>query len=171
MNGPFGVGKTTTGRLLERRWPQARLVDPERLGWALRRTVGRLVPGDYQDLAMWRSGTTSLAHRGQQRGSPVLVPMAVLRPEVLDRLLGGLRARGDDVRVVLLDASPEVLRARIGADAVEAGARAWREGHVEAYVAARSALAARGHVVGTDGRSPREVAEAVANLVSASLRG
>jgi hypothetical protein len=50
LNGPFGIGKSTTAQALRRRLPQAVLFDPEPFGAALRSTVvnietGRGFPG------------------------------------------------------------------------------------------------------------------------------
>jgi hypothetical protein len=67
LNGPFGVGKTTVARLLVERMPGARIVDPERLGWVMRRTLWRTV--DYQDVALWRRVTVRWVGRAGAQGS------------------------------------------------------------------------------------------------------
>ena len=83
------------------------MVNPERL---LRWTVGAFRPGDYQDHKLWRAGTVRLTSRWARTAGTVVVPMAVLRPDHLDEILGGLRSDGHRVHHVLLDAAPEVLR-------------------------------------------------------------
>lgn len=81
LNGSFGIGKSTVADLLIRRVPNARLYDPERAGYVLRRLPAFLLgrarqPDDYQDLAQWRWLTQRgcvWTHRGV---STVVVPMA-----------------------------------------------------------------------------------------------
>ena len=51
LNGPFGIGKSTTAQALLRRLPQAVLFDPEPFGAALRSTVANIeTAADFQDL-------------------------------------------------------------------------------------------------------------------------
>lgn len=60
LNGAFGVGKTSTARRLLPLLAGAGSYDPERLGWLLQHTVGRMQRGDFQHLGSWRRGTTLL---------------------------------------------------------------------------------------------------------------
>jgi adenylylsulfate kinase-like enzyme len=54
LNGPFGVGKSTTAHALLRHLPQAVLFDPEPFGTALRDTVTNVETAtDFQDLRAW----------------------------------------------------------------------------------------------------------------------
>lgn len=168
LNGPFGVGKTTTTRALLAARPDARAHDPERLGHVL----GRLLRhrGDYQELPSWRRGTVlGVARRaGRSRGGVLVVPMTLQDPDVADEVLGGLRARGRALVHVTLDASPDVLRHRIDTDEREPDARVWRHLQLDRWADARPHLAARGPVVDTDARTVDEVVDAV--LGAAGLR-
>jgi predicted kinase len=62
LNGAFGVGKSTVARELAAVIPRARVFDPERIGWWLRR-LPAWFPGsaaalcDYQDSVLWRRMT------------------------------------------------------------------------------------------------------------------
>jgi hypothetical protein len=62
INGPFGVGKSTVATRLRAAIPNARIFDPEDIGWI----VGRL-PGqglrDYQDRRLWRWITREIARK------------------------------------------------------------------------------------------------------------
>jgi len=155
LNGPFGVGKTTVARELVR--TGAVLVDPERLGFVLRRTIGR--GRDYQDLAVWRRLTGRQVARQARRHPSIVVAMSVLHPPYLAELL----ARVPGMTHVLLDAQPETVRARAAADVDDPGARAWRLAQVDRYIAARDVLlAVPGTVlVATDGRDAAQVAEEI----------
>ena len=81
LNGSFGIGKSSVADLLVSHVANARLYDPERVGFVLRRLPAFLLgraqqPDDYQDLAQWRWLTQRgcvWTHRG---ASAVVVPMA-----------------------------------------------------------------------------------------------
>jgi hypothetical protein len=66
LNGPFGVGKTTVAEILVERWPGARLIDPERIGFVIQRTFWR--SRDYQDVAQWRDLTVRRVTRAARKG-------------------------------------------------------------------------------------------------------
>lgn len=113
INGAFGAGKTTLAEELSRRLPDAVLYDPEYVGYMLRRWVP--VPtGDFQDLPSWRElvVAAALSLRKHHSGT-LIVPMTLINDDYLNEILGGLRARGEDVLHTFLDLDPDVLRQRI----------------------------------------------------------
>ena len=136
INGAFGVGKTTTARLLTDALPDARLFDPEFLGSMLTAFVTPPT-GDFQDLPLWRHLVVQTV-TGLDRHHPGtwIVPMSLIDPAYRAEILGGVRAAGVDVREVVLTLPEERLRARIDADQVEAGARGWRHDQVARALAA-----------------------------------
>lgn len=154
LNGAFGVGKTSVARELLPLLPSARLVDPERLGYVMRRTFWR--GRDYQDVASWRRLTRRQVERAGRRGIAV-VPMTVVDARVLDEVVGGLHG----VRVLLLAARRDVLEARIVASDE---ARDWRLAQLDRCLGAFAA-GGFGEPVATDGRTPSELAQEIAALV------
>lgn len=149
LNGAFGVGKTMVARELVQLLPDARISDPERIGYVMRRTLWR--GKDYQDVHLWRRLTRWQAAR-LSRGATAIVPMTVVRREVFDTVTEG-------ARVFLLTASREALAERI---ARSPEAQEWRAGNLDRCLAAieRGGL---GEPVVTDDRSPVEVAREIAN--------
>jgi adenylate kinase family enzyme len=125
LNGPFGVGKTTVARLLTER----RLVDPENIGFVLRRTFWR--GRDYQDVALWRRLVAQQVRLAARRG-PVVVPMTIVDRTVLDHLRGALPG----MRMVVLDAPRDVIDARAIADTADPAARQWRLDNLDRCVTA-----------------------------------
>ncbi len=114
INGPFGGGKTATAFELVHRLPDAVVCDPERVGFGLHATMPRELRGDFQDLASWRAGVVEvldLALRG--RDGPVIAPMTIVEPGYFDEVVGGLRARGHDVRHVSLMADRQTVLRRL----------------------------------------------------------
>ncbi|MBQ1026063.1 ATP/GTP-binding protein [Micromonospora sp. C95] len=164
INGPFGVGKTTTVAKLHASLPDATTYDPEVYGGVLQRTLGILRPGDFQDFSMWRTGTIRGAARRARRNATVLMAMSVLNLDYQLEILDGLRRRRLDVLHVTLHASSDVLRRRIEADTVDVGARPWRLEQLDRYEKAFHGLAERGSVVETDGLGPDEVAAKILAL-------
>lgn len=167
INGPFGVGKSTVTAELCRREPRARALDPERIGWLIRRTVGWARPGvrqgDYQDLAAWRTATVAGAARQARGADPLLVPMTVLRRRYLEEMVSGLLGRGHEVRHVLLDVSAPVLVERI--ETGDPGPQGWRLDNLGTYLTARRELRTFGAVVDTDDLAADEVADEVQALI------
>lgn len=168
INGPFGIGKTSAARELLGLLPHGLLFDPEEIGSFLRRLLGPLASAeDYQELPLWRSLTVALALRVQAAtGRDLVVPMTIWRPDHFAEITAGPRAGGTRLTCVRLIASRETLRARILGRAEEEGPHAWCLAHLESGLAAANDPAF-GIAVQTDGRTPREVAAAIARLVRA----
>jgi hypothetical protein len=114
INGAFGSGKTQTAHELRRRLQRAHVVDPEPLGLALRKMLPAQSRGDFQDLPQWRAGVlTTLAQAETSFDGPVIVPMTIVCDDYFDQIIGGLRARGIDLRHYSLIAAPATLRRRL----------------------------------------------------------
>jgi thymidylate kinase len=82
LNGPFGVGKTTTAEALLRRLPRAVLFDPEPFGTALRHTVANVATAvDFQDLPGWPTLVVETARILREAYAETLIaPLTVLTP-------------------------------------------------------------------------------------------
>jgi hypothetical protein len=146
LNGAFGVGKTTVARLL----PDRRLVDPERIGFVMRRTLWR--GRDYQDVPLWRRLVVRQVRRAARRG-PIVVPMTIVRRDVLEDTIGRL----EGVRLVALVAPFELIAARVADDTSDVNANPWRLEQLERCVTAFADPAFGEHVDAT--RPPTEIAE------------
>jgi tRNA uridine 5-carbamoylmethylation protein Kti12 len=86
LNGPFGVGKTTTAHLLAARLPQAIVYDPEVMGSYLQYLLKTIDPvDDFQDYVLWRTMTVEVARllRATYQRS-LIVPMTVTRRDYYD---------------------------------------------------------------------------------------
>jgi adenylylsulfate kinase-like enzyme len=79
LNGPFGVGKTTTARALVDVLPGSRLLDPEHVGLLLRDTLNEPV-GDFQDRPPRGRGRAADRRLGEMiQGAQLPAPGAVAR--------------------------------------------------------------------------------------------
>lgn len=115
VNGAFGAGKTHTAHELVRRLPNARIADPEVLGFALHKMLPPSARDDFQDLPAWRAGVVDTLQRADAAyDGTVVVPMTIVRDDYFDEIVGGLRAIGVDVRHFTLTASADTLRHRLG---------------------------------------------------------
>ena len=148
INGAFGVGKTSVARELVQLMPAARLVDPERIGGVMRRTLWR--GRDYQDIDLW-ARLVRRQVRWHSRSAVAVVPMTVVHRTVFDAVTA-------DARVFLLTAERRSIEQRIDASGE---AIAWRRGNLERCLDA-FATGAFGEAVSTEDRSPLEVARIIA---------
>jgi deoxyadenosine/deoxycytidine kinase len=118
INGAFGVGKTTVGRLLWRRIAGSRLYNPEWAGSVLMR-----IPfvrfkgsgtGDFQDIDLWRKSVISGTRMFQRlSGGTVIAPMTFCRRDYFDEIVGGMREFDDEIRAFCLKAGMETIRKRL----------------------------------------------------------
>ncbi|MBJ3785721.1 AAA family ATPase [Devosia sediminis] len=125
LNGSFGIGKTTTARLLARDLTGTAISDPEHLGYVLRRLPPLLLglreqPGDYQDMALWRRLIVYQARLVHLRAKLVIVPMAFTNLTYLDAFAGALE-RTASVKRICLVAPLEVIHARLEQRAMAEG--------------------------------------------------
>ena len=118
INGAFGVGKSTVGRLLWRKIPGSRLYNPEWAGSVLMRIPFLSFKGsgtdDFQDVELWRRSVvhgTRIFHLFS--GGTVIVPMAFSRRDYFDEVLVGMREFDDEIRVFCLKAGMETIRKRL----------------------------------------------------------
>lgn len=148
LNGAFGVGKTTVARELLSIVPDARLADPERIGYVMRRTFWR--NADYQDIQLWRRLTQVQVTRAG-RAAVAVVPMTITSRPVFDDVTR-------EARVFLLAATRGTIERRI---ASSAEARAWRSSQLDRCLNAFNG-GDFGEIVETDGRHPVEIASEIA---------
>jgi hypothetical protein len=127
INGAFGVGKTAVARELAARIPNAHVVDPELIGYVLRRLP--FAPRrDYQEFQAWRLLTRLLIRVAALRGT-VIVPMTVVSPAVRREVIGRITR----IRVFALTASRSTLEGRIAGSGV---AQSWRLANLDCCLAA-----------------------------------
>jgi AAA domain len=151
LNGPFGVGKTTVAHELVRLTPDARIADPERIGYVMKRAFWR--KADYQDVALWRRLTVRQVHRQARRGT-VIVPMTVVDPVVFAEITAG-------ARVFALTAPRDIIAARIDAGDEAHG---WRHQNLDRCLKAFE-TDSFGEGIDTEGRTPLEIAQLIASAL------
>lgn len=162
LNGPFGVGKTSTAEVLVARLQQALLFDPEQIGFALRAILGPIDPRhDFQDYPSWRRLVVAAAVLVREDYEHVLVvPMTVWRRDYYAELVEGLTNADPDVFSFQLKASERVLRERIVGRPEGDGAVHWALKHLpKEYEAFGDPLF--GVEVETDDRTPDEIAKEI----------
>lgn len=162
INGAFSVGKTTVARELARRWPAAVLLDPEQIGFLLRRLVPvEAQTGDFQDLRLWRQFTVeACAGLMELTGRPLIVPMTLIDENYFDEIVGGLKQRGMIVHHFALIASPATLRKRIRFRLSFPGDKKWARRHIDkaCQALAKPRFAVQ---VNTDDLKPSAVADRI----------
>jgi hypothetical protein len=95
INGPCGVGKTTTAFELNRRLPGSVVCDPEHLGYGMHRMLPPSLRPRWQEIPAWRHSVLELlrltlaGHSG-----PVIVPVTLVNPGHFQEIIGRLRDDG-----------------------------------------------------------------------------
>lgn len=117
LNGPFGVGKTSTAEALHRLVPDSFLYDPEDMGAFLVRHLPpdmlHLSGGDYQNHTPWRvCNYEIIAYAAQHYSGVLIVPMTLTNAQYYAETAGKL-AKSFPVRQVLLTARREVILQRL----------------------------------------------------------
>jgi hypothetical protein len=168
INGAHGAGKTSVARKLSALLPDGFVIDPEQIGFMLRRVWPGGGPPDFRDLPAWRQLTlaTLLAASVERPAATLIVPMTLANPLHHAEIVGGLGAEGVDVRHFTLVASPSVLRRRIRRRLDWPRSRRWALSRVEPCSTALADAAFADHVR-TDGLRVAEVAAEIIRRVEA----
>lgn len=125
INGPFGVGKTSTAELLRARIPNSMIYDPEEVGYMLRNIVWMNALeefNDFQHIKSWAPLVGEVArqlYRDYQR--PMIVPMTLAFPEYFEVVKAGLLSVTPEVHHFCLMASAETIEKRLIERGDEAG--------------------------------------------------
>jgi AAA domain-containing protein len=174
INGAFGAGKTQTAHELHRRLPNGHVADPELLGFALHK-MPPTQRTDFQDLPQWRVAViATLQQIEATHNGPVIVPMSIVRDDYFDEIVGGLRARGIEVRHYALTATPQTLRRRLRQRSAYVIGRVlgrdqtWAIQQIERCVAILAADRYASHVP-TDDATIDEVVESIAHDADLTL--
>jgi shikimate kinase len=163
INGPFGVGKTTTAQQIRQSDRLWRIFDPEWVGYMLRANLAGVAFDDFQDLPAWRVLVPAVAHEVMKHTDDDLIAVqTVLNEHYWRELRAGLAEREITLIHVVLDADSETLRERIVADWNETTAATWRLDHISAYLAARAWLLADADLfIDAATASPKAIAQAI----------
>lgn len=111
INGAFSAGKTSVATTLATTLEGSFLLDPELIGVVLRDYLvpPAAYPGDFQDLALWRSFTRDAVLEAAQTGT-VIVPMTIARSDYFEEIVGGIRAHVPVDHFTLVVSRDEILR-------------------------------------------------------------
>ena len=169
LNGPFGVGKTTTTAALLQARRKLASFDAEAIGEALGHALEQRLPvRSFQEWRSWRRLTiAALIEVGSELGADLVVPQTVLTEAVWLELADGLAARGQPVHAFTLHVEPAEHLRRIERDLVEPKAYEWRSEQWPEYEAALPWLERETRVIDTTALGPTAVADEVLRLSGA----
>lgn len=162
------MGKSTVAALVVERLAGWRLFDPELVGSMLKSQLSDQPVTDFQDWPAWRKlvGPSAAAVATQTNSSIILV-QTVTNEGYWTELERSMNEHGLAVTHVCLVSDLDVLRRRIEADQIDAGARQWRLDHIRAFEDAHEWLTSNADaVIDTTHLTPEEVADRVLALVA-----
>jgi hypothetical protein len=169
LNGAFGAGKTSTANELVRLLPNARVYDPEQVGFLLQGLLPEL-DGDFQDWPPWRSLVVHTAvHVHRFVAGTLITPMTLLRADYATEIFNGLAANALPVTHVVLHVEADELIRRIQRDqAMSDGARRWRLDHIANYQQALDWLTDTAEVIDSTALTPAQAAREIAGRLRAA---
>lgn len=169
LNGAHGVGKTTTGALLQQLLPNSRVLDAEKVG----ETLMDITPGlpstdNFQHWPPWRPLVVETAHRVlDYTGGTLVMPMTVLVEEYWREISMGFAQHAIPVWHFVLHADHDTLRGRIERNHPPEGSP-FRLSYLEPYAeAARTWLHREAEVVDTAHLTAAQAARHIADAVKA----
>lgn len=114
INGAFGAGKTSVSELLVQRIENARIFDPEDIGYIIQKTFPEARQMDYQDLPMWRRLVIQfIVDANAQFSSTLIIPMTLVVPDYIGEIFSGIASNNLNLCHVFLQTSQEELHRRI----------------------------------------------------------
>jgi coenzyme F420-0:L-glutamate ligase/coenzyme F420-1:gamma-L-glutamate ligase len=163
LNGPFGVGKTTTAELLVSRCPDWVIADTEHVGYLLRPMLDDREPvRDFQDWSSWRRlVVATLVALHEQLSTTIVVPQTVITETYWREIATGLTDAGIPLVSITLDVSNDEHERRVAADLDEHEAAPWRRERLKDFAAARPWLARSAVMLDTSELTPTEVVDRV----------
>jgi hypothetical protein len=173
INGAHGAGKTKVAvELAAALDSDTFVIDPEQIGFMLRRLWPGGGPPDFKDLPAWRELTiaTLRSAAAERPAATLIVPMTLADPIHHSEIVGGLRAGGVDLRHFTLVASPATLKRRINRRLDWPRSRRWALSRVEQCSAALEDPAFADHVP-TEGIGIAQVAAEILKRLGSAANG
>ena len=168
LNGPHGIGKTTTAGLLAERIEGARIFDPEYVGFILRPTLSEARPvPDFREWPPWRAmvaraATSIHAFLDDHHDAVLLMPQTVPEQEFWHEIRSEIDATGIELVHITLIADVDEHQRRIANDTVESPEVAkGRAAKIAMFRASLGWLEQESTVINTSGMTAEQVVDQV----------
>ncbi len=106
INGSFGVGKTVTAELLNKRLKNSIIYDPEEIGSCLSNMFNH-EKDDFQDYELWRILNADILKYMCSVYEIVIVPMTITNKEYYDEIVSNIETSNIKINHFVLCASKE----------------------------------------------------------------
>ena len=168
LNGPHGIGKTTTAGLLAERIEGARIFDPEYVGFILRPTLSEVRPvPDFREWPPWRAmvaraATSIHAFLDDQHRGVLVMPQTVPEQSFWHEIRAEIDSAGIELVHITLIADIDEHHQRIANDTVESPEVAkGRAAKIAMFRASLGWLEQESTVINTTGLTPDQVTDQV----------
>ena len=112
INGSFGVGKTSTAKLLKNKLNKSIIYDPEEIGGFLSNMFNH-EKDDFQDYELWRILNSDILKYMCSIYEIVIVPMTITNKNYYDEIINQLKTSGVEIKHFILNASKEEIINRL----------------------------------------------------------
>jgi hypothetical protein len=172
INGPEGVGKTTTAFELRRRLPGSVVCEPEHVGFGMSRMLPPSLRTRWQDIPAWRRAVLELLRMALAgHDGPVIVPVTLVSPGHFQEIIGSLRDDGVRLHHFALLAEPATVVRRLRARSLgrEPRTQPWQVDVLEEWLEQLRGPEFAQHVH-TDDKTVAQVADIISRSAGLAIR-
>lgn len=132
INGPFGVGKTTTANKLLDYIPNSMRFDPEEIGFMLQKIIDKNTRTSeetdcFQSLELWKILTVNTAKEIKKKYNKNLIVPMTIKPANFEYIYNGFKEIDEDTFHFCLMATEETIHKRLTERGDEAGSFSFRQ--------------------------------------------
>jgi adenylate kinase family enzyme len=114
INGPFGSGKTTLAKKLEKDIPNSMIFDPEQVGVIINRQIPESKGKDFQDFKMWRDLVPQfIIGFKSEFDKTIIIPMTLVNQDYLKEIFSKLKEIKTEFHHFYLNIELDILKKRL----------------------------------------------------------
>ena len=161
INGSFGVGKTSTAKLLKSKLDKSIIYDPEEIGGFLS-SLFNYEKDDFQDYELWRTLNSDILKYMCSIYETIIVPMTITNNHYYKEIVNQLEISGIKINHFILCASKENIIGRL--DSRE-NSTEWAYSQVDKCINTFESNKFKGKKINTDNMTVSDVV----NIIIASI--
>ena len=162
INGSFGVGKTSTAKLLKNKLDKSIIYDPEEVGIFLSNMFNH-GKDDFQDYELWRILNSDILKYLCSIHEIVIVPMTITNKNYYDEIISGLKTSGIEIKHFILNASKEEIINRLDS---RDNSTEWAYNQVDRCIKELAKNQFNAKIINTNNKSIEEVVKIIIDSIN-----